>query len=316
VTRCRVLVCGSHYGAAYVRAIRQRPDAWELAGVLARGSERSRRLAERARTALYTSTADLPHGIDLACAAMGSAAFDVVLELIRRGIHVLLEHPVAPNQLEQALNEAAAHAVCCHVQTLFPSMPAARAFAAESHARASRGDPRFIDVLSTDRSLYATLDIVRRAVGPLDATGFHAIQGRPFEMLQGKFGSVPAFVRVQRSVADDGHRLADGAAEYLVDCRVGVWFENGALTLLSVAGPVVWTAAFRPAGEPGDPCWRTDQPPATRGDLLRQQTASNLEALEALRTHAAGRTAPASQTREHLLDVSRAWERLAVTTGL
>lgn len=313
MNRCRVLVCGSHYGAAYVRAIRQRPDAWELAGVLARGSERSRRLAEGAGAALYTCTAALPRDIDFACAAMGSAAFDVVLELVRRGIHVLLEHPIAPRQLGQALDEATAHAVCCHVQTLFPELPAARAFARECQLRASRGAPRFIDVLSTDRSLYAGLDIVRRAAGPLGTADFRAIHGRPFCTLQGEFAGVPACVRVQPSVAQDGRRLGDGAAEYLVDCRVGVWFDDGTLTLLSVAGPVVWNAAFRPAGAPGDLCWRVDQTAPTRNALLRQQTASNLDALEALRRHAAGAAPPVHQTRGHLLDVSQAWERLAVT---
>jgi thiazolinyl imide reductase len=315
MTTRRVVVCGSNYGAAYVRAIRRRPADYELAGILARGSARSRELAAKHGVPLYSRVADLPAGADLACAAMGIAGFEVVLDLVRRGTHVLLEHPVAPADLRRALDEAARRGVRLHVQTMFPALTAVRAFIAGTREHAAAARPRFLDVLTTDRSLYATLDILRHAAGALQPEGFDGIEGRPFDTRRGTLAGIPATVRIQPSRTADGRVLADGAPDYLVDCRITVWLGDGALSLLSVAGPVVFNPAFRPDRQSADPCWTIAAAPGTFGDLLRQQIRSNLDALDGLREHAGGGPAPPAQERGHLLDVSDAWERLAVTTG-
>ena len=89
MNRMRVLVCGSNYGRTYITALARNPRKYQLAGILAQGSLRSHEVAAVNEVPLYRSTDELPDNLHLACAAMSSAAWPAVLELIRRGIHVI-----------------------------------------------------------------------------------------------------------------------------------------------------------------------------------------------------------------------------------
>src|SRR5271165_634351 len=109
MSRMRVLVCGSNYGRAYITALARGPRKFELAGILAQGSLRSQQLAALNGVPLYRSTSELPDNLDLACAAMSSAAWPLVLQLVRRGIHVLCEHPYPADSLKRAVNLARKH---------------------------------------------------------------------------------------------------------------------------------------------------------------------------------------------------------------
>ena len=95
-----------------------------------------------------------------------------------------------------------------------------------------------------------------------------------------------------------------------------MWFADGVLTLLSVAGPVVWNTAFRRTAAPDDAAWLTMRTtPATFGDLMRQHTEANLDAIDALSAHAGGGTQPAVQCLEHQLEIARVWEYLGQRLG-
>ena len=100
--RLRILVCGTNYGRSYLQAIRSEQHAYELAGILARGSARSIRIARANGVPLWKTIGDLPPDIDLACAALPSTASGVILELLDRRIPVLCEpgqSPRAPHLL-------------------------------------------------------------------------------------------------------------------------------------------------------------------------------------------------------------------------
>ena len=65
-----VLLCGTQYGRVYLPAIYEQPGI-ELAGILARGSVRSVRLAEQAGVPLFHEVNELDEPIDMACVAVG-----------------------------------------------------------------------------------------------------------------------------------------------------------------------------------------------------------------------------------------------------
>lgn len=165
MSRMRVLVCGSNYARAYLAALACEPRKYQLTGILARGSDRSSQVAALSGVPLYLSTDELPDQIDLACAAMSSAAWPVVLRLIRRGIHVLCEHPCPPGALKKALTLAQKHNVQFHVNGHFVNLPAPKAFIGDCQRNRQRARPELIEVMCTDRSLYATLDILMSAMG-------------------------------------------------------------------------------------------------------------------------------------------------------
>src|ERR1700752_2604428 len=101
----RVLVCGSNYGATYIRALAGGAGQLTLAGVLSTGSARSRAYAQHARVPHFTSIDAIPESsVDIACVAVpGEAGHALSLALLAKGIHVLAEHPIAPERMREAL---------------------------------------------------------------------------------------------------------------------------------------------------------------------------------------------------------------------
>jgi len=336
--RMRVLVCGSNYGRAYVTALAREPRKYQLAGILARGSLRSRRLAALNGVPLYCSTNELPDNIQLACAAMSSTAFPVVLELLRRGIHVLCEHPYPANAMKQALDLARKRGVQFHVNGHFVNLPAPRIFISECQRALKLTRPEFVEVMATERSLYGALDVLMAAMGSgpqhLKIGNRRALRLEPaamgrqplrvrvlsrrarFVLLEGTLGKIPLRVSVQ--VSGKGRsRLADGSPDYQLDQRLTVAFPAGLLTLLSAAGPVFWnrTAAQAqgqraPQFQREGPLWTvlSGQETQTLPELGEQRIQANVTMLNSIRQSILGRATPETQQPQHILQVSRAWE--------
>jgi len=243
--RLRVLVCGTNYGRIYMDAIALKQSRYELAGVLALGSPRSRKVAAQHRAPLFQSVEELPGDIDLACAAMGTPGSEAVLALLDRGIHVLCEHPLRPEFLQAALARASEQNLCFHVNAHLAMLPPARKFIADCRRLLNGKPPAFVNVMATDRSLYATTDLLRHLMPDFPAFHMESRSAIPqFTILNGSFGSTGTSFQIQGSLSADGTIRPDGGAGYLVDCRVEVATSAGMLTLMSINGPVVWNANY------------------------------------------------------------------------
>jgi thiazolinyl imide reductase len=308
----RVLVCGSNYGRSYVTALARNPNKYQLAGILAQGSFRSHEVAALNDAPLYHSTDELPGNIDLACAAMSSEAWPVVLELIRRGIHVLCEHPYPPRLLKRAIDLARKQGVQFHVNGHFASLPAPSAFI-RACRRGKRGAPEFIEIMTTERALYSTLDILISALGSrqvLRARGLS--RSKKFVLLEGTLGTKPLRLSVQVSRKHDRGGLADGSPEYLLDQRLTVAFPTGVLTLLSTAGPVLWNGNPAQVLNDEEPLWTVlfGQEPQTRADWREERIQANVAALNSIQLSILGHVLPDAQQPQHILAVSQAWETI------
>src|SRR5271167_3859161 len=215
MSRMRVLVCGSNYGRAYITALDREPRKFQLAGILGQGSLRSQRLAALNVVPLYRSTNELPDNIDLACAAMSSAAWPLVLQLIRRGIHVLCEHPYPARALERGMNLAEKHGVRFHLNGHFANLPSPKAFIRECQRAIKVTRPEFVEVMTTERSLYGALDILMAATSSLQPLRVHVLSRRSKSvLLEGTLGHLPARVLVQVSGKRGGGGLPDGSPGY------------------------------------------------------------------------------------------------------
>jgi yersiniabactin synthetase, thiazolinyl reductase component len=311
MSRMRVLVCGSNYARTYIPALGREPRKFQLAGVLARGSMRSAQMATLNGVPLYRSTGELPDNIDLACAAMSSAASPVVLQLIRRGIHVLCEHPYPSGWLKKAINLARKCGVQFHVNGHFANLPAAQAFIGECRRARKQTRPQFVEVMATERSLYGSLDILIAAIGGKHPLRVRALSRHTmFVLLEGTLGKIPVRFSVQASGKEDRSRLADGSSGYLLDQRLTVAFPNGSLTLLSTAGPVLWNRTAAHVQNDEDALWTILGGQATRtvAELREQRIQANVEALNSIRRSVLGHGKPEIQQPQHILKVSRAWE--------
>ena len=314
----RVLVCGTNYGRIYMDAIALKQSRYELAGVLALGSPRSRKVAAQHRAPLFQSVEELPGDIDLACAAMGTPGSEAVLALLDRGIHVLCEHPLRPEYLEAALARASKQNLCFHVNAHLAMLPPARKFIAECRCLLNGKPPAFVNVMATDRSLYATTDLLRHLMPDFPAFHMESRSAIPqFTILNGSFGSTGTSFQIQGSLSADGTIRPDGGAGYLVDCRVEVATSAGMLTLMSINGPVVWNANYGGAKPANSALWKLvgSRTPANAHQLYSQRVRANLDAMDALALHRKGKPAPDNQTPEHILAVSRLWEDLCVKSS-
>ena len=313
MNRIRVLVCGTNYGRAYLRAISRRADAFELVGVLARGSSRSHKVADENGVPLYLDLREMGKNVDLACAAMSLSAWPVVIKLLERGVHVLCEHPQRSAALMAGLRLGSRRRVTFHLNGHFGNLPAARAFAKECSRLRKKANPVFLQALATERSLYGLLDILKRSLGSLDPCWMTVLhREKRFCLLRGTVGRLPSHLLVQVSGTKRGRHLPDGSPAYLFDHRVAVGFPSGVLTLMSMSGPVVWNWAPAHALGARDSLWTSlyNQGTRTREDLREQRIEANIVALESIRKAIlCGETADA-QRPTHILEVSRAWESI------
>ncbi len=121
----RVVVAGTAFGRIYLDAVASAQDSFTLAGVLGRGSEFSRKCAERYGAPLYTRVEDIPGDIDIVCVvvrsgATGGPGSDLAKTLLERGIHVLQEHPVHAAEITACLKAAKRGGAAYAVNTLCP----------------------------------------------------------------------------------------------------------------------------------------------------------------------------------------------------
>ncbi|KZS61707.1 Gfo/Idh/MocA family oxidoreductase [Mycobacterium ostraviense] len=95
-----IVLCGSNYGACYVPSLQELTDSFELVGIQAAGSERS----ARRHVPLWTSVAEVADEARAAIVALPPPTPGMVTaQLLRRGVHVLMEHPVRADLLRNCV---------------------------------------------------------------------------------------------------------------------------------------------------------------------------------------------------------------------
>ena len=171
----RTIVCGTRFGEMYLAALTRPPGIppFHLCGILARGSERSRTLAQDLKVPLYTDVSDMSDNIDVACVALRSSAFGgpgikIATALLRRGIHVVYEHPLHPSEV-QILDAAARESQAFWVLNAFyPDTRAAQRLSRYVRAWHAERKPDYITVTTSPQFLFSSLDILQRCFGSLD----------------------------------------------------------------------------------------------------------------------------------------------------
>ncbi|GGJ74934.1 hypothetical protein GCM10010123_01140 [Pilimelia anulata] len=244
----RVVVAGTGFGRVYLDAVAGDP-AFALAGVLARGSERSRALAAAHGVPFHATADEVPDDVDIACVVLRSGATggpgaEVARALLARGIHVLHEHPVHAAELTDCLRAARAGGAAYAVHTLYPWLRPVRKLLAVAAALRAHGPVRYLAAATNSQVAYPLVDILGRLAGGLRPWAFAdpaadpgGIDGQPhpFRLLHAAVGGVPVTLRVQNEVHPDD---PDNHAHLMH--RIEVGFDGGLLTLADTHGPVTW----------------------------------------------------------------------------
>jgi thiazolinyl imide reductase len=251
--RPRVVVCGTKFGRAYLAAFRAPAFPFELAGVVAKGSQRSHRCATAYDVPLFTAVGDVPDDVEIACVVVGAGmnggpGAELAKAFLARGMHVLQEHPLHHDELADCLREAHRAGRVYHLNTHYVHVEPVRRFVATARAVGERQRPLYVDAATSVQVAYTTLDILGAALGGVrpwalaGPAGLPADLSRatdldvPFRSLDGVVGGVPLTLRTQ-------HQLdaAEPDNHAHIFHRVTIGFEGGSLTLVNTYGPVVWT---------------------------------------------------------------------------
>ncbi len=320
--RPRVLVCGTGFGRVYLAALRSAGMPFELAGILARGSERSRRCAEAYGVPLFTDLGQVGEDVDVGCVVVGSQVNGgpgarIAVALLERGVHVLQEHPLHHGELADCLRAARRHGVQYAVNTNYVRLDAVSRFTAAARRLLEQQPALLVDAVTSVTVLYTLVDILGQALGgirPWSLTAAPATGSGPavLRSVDGVLAGVPTTLRVQNRL--DPVRRDNGA---LVPHRVTLATAGGDLLLANTQGPVVWTprlhmpadyadavtVADSTAGEldlPGASCLTAAEAPTHRRTLGAEWPAAAGRALLELREAILADTDPMPTGQYHL----------------
>ncbi len=244
VERLRVVVCGAVFGQVYLEAFRSAEAPLELAGILARGSPRAAECARFYGVPLFTRVDDVPSDVTAACVVvragvLGGKGTELAQALMRRGIHVLQEHPLHPNELGELLRLARAQRVQYRLNSFYVNVTPVRRFIAAARELCAAQRPVFIDAACGCQLSFSLLDIVGTALGqlrPWEIVEASARPAGPFVTLNGSCAGVPMTMRIHNEL-DPAN--PDGYSHLLH--QVTFRFPEGSLSLVDTHGPVVWT---------------------------------------------------------------------------
>ncbi|SCK35063.1 Gfo/Idh/MocA family oxidoreductase [Streptomyces sp. WMMB 322] len=247
--RPRVAVAGTGFGRAYLAAFERPGFPFELAGIIARGSARSKACAEHYGVPLWAGPEEVPDGVDLACVAVGGVMTggrgpQLAQELMRRGIHVLHEHPLHPDELVACLRAARERRVVFRMNTHYPHVEPVRRFLNAAQEATARQRPLFVDVTCAFQVLYTIFDILGEALGGIRPFGIHGVLEEPaggaapppYRSLSGRFAGVPMTFRLQNELVASA---PDNYSHMLH--RITIGYDGGHLTLVNTHGPVQWS---------------------------------------------------------------------------
>ncbi|ACJ28535.1 Siderophore-like synthase protein, putative [Shewanella piezotolerans WP3] len=308
----KVLVCGTNYGATYIRALATQPQNLSLAAILSTGSQRSKQYAAQLQVPHFTQIEQIPAGtVDIACIAVaGEGGQQLAVQCLNRGIHVLCEHPVGEEVVRYALELATKNGCRFHVNAHFADLGAPQAFY-QAIATASQQAPcMHFDLNVNLRTLYSGLDLLGRALGSLSniglvpATQIDKTKGL-FETLQltGPEFSVSLLCQNFASQHDDGSAT-------LLNHRVSATFPHGNLLLCETAGPVFW---FPSPVSMSAETWQSYLPvqvePSNQYQLMQQRDIANISALNKLVTSISEPNAIIEQQPDYLIGLAKLWEQ-------
>jgi pyochelin biosynthesis protein PchG len=243
----RVIVCGTKFGRIYLAAFRDPAFPFELAGILARGSDRSRACARFYDVPLFEEPEELPGDIDIACVVVsgginGGPGGKLARALIARGIHVLQEHPLHHDELAECLRDAREHKVVYHLNTHYIHLDPVLNFLEAARQLVGQQKAEYIDAVCAIQVAFPLLDIIGQALGQLRPWAFSTAVGAtdddaaPYRSVDGQIGGIPLTLRVQNQLDPTD---PDNHAHILH--RITIGCQGGNLTLLNTHGPTYWS---------------------------------------------------------------------------
>ncbi|MEU6217656.1 Gfo/Idh/MocA family oxidoreductase [Streptomyces sp. NPDC047022] len=251
--RPRIVVAGTKFGRVYLAGVARPDSPYELAGVLARGGERSARIARHYGVPLFTEPEQVPKDVEACCVVVGAGinggpGARLAGQLMARGHHILQEHPLHTRELTDCLRTAREHRVVYRLNSHYVHVEPVRRFIAAARRLLAEQRALHIDAVCAFQVLYTLFDILGRALRGVRPWAFGRTADLPPELadlagsppvyrsLDGVIAGVPCTLRLQNDMDP-----ADPDNNIHLFHRITLYTEGGHLTLLNTHGPVMWS---------------------------------------------------------------------------
>lgn len=240
----KVVIVGAKFGELYLNAFIESNPEFELAGLIARGSQRSKNLANAFGVPLYQDVSELPQDIAIACVVVRASIIGgngnlLVEELLKRKIHVLQEHPVSVREIQRHLALAEQCGVQYRVNSFYYACRAGQTMitAALRVSQKTLKVASYGNLTTSRQLLYSTLDILLQALGDdchLNPTLLS--QQRRFDLinLQSEHGEY--LLQMQNYLDPQDPDMNSLAMHHIM-----LGWDAGYLTMVDSYGPVHWT---------------------------------------------------------------------------
>ncbi|MBS6720839.1 MAG: Gfo/Idh/MocA family oxidoreductase [Peptoniphilus harei] len=164
----KAIVCGTTFGQSYINAIKKINNI-ELVGILAFGSSRSKRCAEEHNVPLYVDVDSIPGNIDIAfviikSSVLGGKGTELSESLLKKGIHVIQEHPIHYREIENCLKLAHEFNSCYIVGNLYNSLETIEKFIEAAKYLNKEDVLEHVDIMTSSQLLYSLIGILNEAL--------------------------------------------------------------------------------------------------------------------------------------------------------
>jgi len=240
--KLKVVVCGTTFGQFYCEALLRLKEQFEFVGILAKGSERSRKCAEKYNVKLYGSVEELNETIDIACvvvraAVMGGSGSNIANKLLNKGIHVIQEQPVHYKEIETCVKVAKKNNVKYFVADLYKNLSSVKAFIKASKIILEKTKPIYIDAGVASQVSFPLIEILAETLNSIKPFQIKNVdrESGPFHILTATIRDVPIIFQVHNEV--NPHE-PDNYMHYLHRITIGT--NSGRICLEDIQGPVRW----------------------------------------------------------------------------
>lgn len=240
--KLKVIICGTSFGQFYIEAVQKLNSMIEIVGILARGSERSKKCASYYHIPLYTSIEEIPENVDIAyivlrSSVLGGNGTELALQLMEKGINVLQEQPVHQKDVSKCLRIAKKNNLVYFIGNLYMKLPAIKCFIESAKKIFEEQKPLYIDAAFASQVSYPMIQIlfnILNQIRPLtiddDVKKFQA-----FSIMTGKLGNTPLIFRVHNEI---NPKEPDNYLHFLHRITIGT--EGGSLILEDTNASVLW----------------------------------------------------------------------------
>ena len=240
--KIRTVVCGTTFGLFYLEALRRLNDKFEIVGILANGSERSKRCAANFNTTLYTDIRQVPKDIDLACVvirtrALGGKGTEIAAHFLENGINVIQEQPIHPKDLEECYRIALKNGVYFQTGDVYPHLDGVETFIRSAHKLNEIHDrPLYMNLSFAPQVSYPLMDILMNSLPDIRSWEFSGnVKAGPFRGITGTLNKIPVCMEIHNEVfpkdPDNNMHLLHS---------ITYMYESGHLSLQDTFGPAIW----------------------------------------------------------------------------